>query len=244
MNINRIFILGIFIFLVIGSIALYNLFLIQDEYHAAVEEYEDIRQQVTSPASQSPSQEANRSGLAESKTALGEIPDLTGVNPDYAGWILIEDTKIDYPIVQGKDNDTYLSTTFKGTVNSSGTIFLDTYCKDGFDGPLAVLYGHNMKNGSMFGGLRNFTEKEYRETHSEILIGTPDKRRLVYQVADTRVTSGRDGVYFLPGKEQRSMEEYFSSLHLKEGAHILVLSTCTNRDTPEEDRLLVIAVRY
>lgn len=82
------------------------------------------------------------------------------LNPDYIFWISITDTAIDYPVVQGKDNDFYLINNFYKENSISGTIFLDFKNDPSKDRNL-ILYGHNMRNGSMFSGINIFKEKEF-----------------------------------------------------------------------------------
>lgn len=81
-------------------------------------------------------------------------------NPDTVGWLYVGSCGISYPIVQGEDNDYYMNHTFEGTVNSSGAIIMDyrddKYLKDWN----TFIYGHNMKNGSMFGSLKKLLKDE------------------------------------------------------------------------------------
>ena len=94
---------------------------------------------------------------------------------DIAGWIYIRGTTIDYPIVQGKDNEEYLHQDFNKKKSSSGTIFLDNNCKKDFTSDNNIIYGHHMKNGTMFAQLLKFREKSFLKKHNEIMIFTPDR---------------------------------------------------------------------
>ena len=100
---------------------------------------------------------------------------LKSQNQDIAGWIYIRGTTIDYPIVQGKDNEEYLHQDFNKKKSSSGTIFLDNNCKKDFTSDNNIIYGHHMKNGTMFAQLLKFREKSFLKTHNEIMIFTPDR---------------------------------------------------------------------
>ena len=93
-------------------------------------------------------------------------------NPDTIGWIILPDSKINYPIVLSKDNEEYLTTTFEGQKSSSGAIFVDMLCGGVFACDNTIIYGHNMKNGSMFRALNNMTDKEYFENHHIFAINT------------------------------------------------------------------------
>ena len=100
---------------------------------------------------------------------------LKSQNQDIAGWIYIRGTTIDYPIVQGKDNEEYLHQDFNKKKSSSGTIFLDNNCKKDFTSDKNIIYGHHMKNGTMFVQLLKFREKSFLKQHNEIMIFTPDR---------------------------------------------------------------------
>ena len=79
---------------------------------------------------------------------------LRDINPDCVGWIEIPGTNISYPIVQGRDNDHYLRLNFEGKYSVGGVIFLDHRCDSDFDRTNTIIYGHNMRDGSMFGSLK------------------------------------------------------------------------------------------
>lgn len=100
---------------------------------------------------------------------------LKSQNQDIAGWIYIRGTTIDYPIVQGKDNEEYLHQDFNKKKSSTGTIFLDNNCKKDFTSDNNIIYGHHMKNGTMFAQLLKFREKSFLKKHNEIMIFTPDR---------------------------------------------------------------------
>ena len=78
---------------------------------------------------------------------------LRQVNPDVIGWVMIPDTKINYPILQGTDNDYYLGHTWQGVKNSVGSIFMEYRNTPDFTDYNTILYGHNMNDGSMFANL-------------------------------------------------------------------------------------------
>lgn len=99
---------------------------------------------------------------------------LREINPDLVGWIYIEGTEINYPVVQGADNQYYLKHLFTGEWNSSGCIFLGARnCTDLSDRN-SILYGHHMKDGSMFHGLMEYKSQEYYDEHPTVLFLTPD----------------------------------------------------------------------
>ncbi len=85
-----------------------------------------------------------------------DFTQLLSVNSDIVGWLRIRALDISYPVVQGKDNDYYLHRTFEKTDNFAGCLFVNSYNMGDFTDQNTIIYGHNMKNGSMFGKLKNF----------------------------------------------------------------------------------------
>ena len=107
-----------------------------------------------------------------------DFDSLHAVNEDVAGWIWMEDTVVNYPVMHSKkNNDEYLYTTYDGKQNSSGSIFADYRNGAGFVDDNTVLYGHNMKNGSMFAFLAKMRGQEYYDAHREFYILTPEGNR-------------------------------------------------------------------
>lgn len=100
---------------------------------------------------------------------------LSEINPDIVAWIYIEDTKINYPVVQGRDNQYYLKRLFDGKWNSAGCIFLDSRNEPDFSDRHSIIYGHHMKNGTMFSGLTEYKKQEFYEGHPTVLLMTPEQ---------------------------------------------------------------------
>lgn len=100
---------------------------------------------------------------------------LTQMNPDFAGWIYIEGTNVSYPVVQRYDNNYYLRRLFDGTPNTAGCLFMDEDCNGDFSDYNSIIYGHNMKNGSMFADVIKYKKQEYFDEHPEGYLLTPDK---------------------------------------------------------------------
>lgn len=93
--------------------------------------------------------------------------------PDVVGWIRLEDSAIDYPVVHGKDNDFYLRHLPDGTVNRSGSVMMDQSNTGSFREAVNILHGHHMRSGSMFGRLVDYRKEEYFQTHPIIRLYTP-----------------------------------------------------------------------
>lgn len=99
-----------------------------------------------------------------------DLEALQAVNPDVIGWLCIPDTQISYPLLQGEDNDFYLSHTWEGKKRSGGSICMDWRSSADLTDFHTILYGHRMRDGSMFGGLKNYRTEEFLQEHPSIYI--------------------------------------------------------------------------
>lgn len=126
-------------------------------------------------------------------------------NPDTIGWIRIPDTVIDYPIVHDpEDNEHYLHVDFDGNSSVYGAIYLDCDSEPDFSGWNNPIYGHHMKDGSMFKGLEKFKEKDYFKEHQYFEIYTPE--RTIHLKAIACYYSSADGI--VRKTQFRSQEEF------------------------------------
>ena len=170
---NILFIVLEIIFVVIFIYAAVQLYMIFSDYKTASDEYSSLAESVVVESQEKVLIEETIKEEAKEESVLDlpydyEVPDyevdlaaVKAQNPDTVGWIILPDSKINYPIVKSKDNTEYLTTTFEGKTANSGAIFLDMYCPSDFNCDNAIVYGHNMKNGSMFRALNNMTDKRY-----------------------------------------------------------------------------------
>ena len=125
-------------------------------------------------------------GLTEEKEGYqSPVPfhQLRTVNTDIIGWLFIEGSGINGPILQSEDNTKYLTAGYDGKANPAGAFFLDYECESDFSGQHNIIYGHNMKNGSMFHDLLNFKKESYFREHQEIIIYTPEKEICLQPIA-------------------------------------------------------------
>ena len=160
---------------------------------------------------------------------------LKSQNQDIAGWIYIRGTTIDYPIVQGKDNAEYLHQDFNKKKSSSGTIFLDNNCKKDFTSDNNIIYGHHMKNGTMFAQLLKFREKSFLKKHNEIMIFTPDRTiHLKVISAYAQKAQNKIPVTFANDKQKKayikkieSMSEQTIKTSRINDSHIYTFVTCS-----------------
>lgn len=99
---------------------------------------------------------------------------LKKVNPDVQGWLYQKGTVINYPVVQGTDNDTYLHKRFDKQWSGGGTLFVDCRMEKDFKGFNSIIYGHHMKDGSMFRSIRGYTKEDgYYDKHKTLELATP-----------------------------------------------------------------------
>lgn len=167
------------------AVSLWNIFFIRSTYEAGEKAYSSMAQYVSEvPKTAKPVQPDASGGQADSPYRNVEFPDvdfdsLREINPEIVGWIQIEDTNINYPIAQSEDNEYYLNHMFTREGNGSGGIFLDCRNRHDFSGRNNILYGHNMKNGSMFHNLSYYKEQAFYDAHPTYLLMTPEHNYVV-----------------------------------------------------------------
>ncbi|MBQ7887827.1 MAG: class B sortase, partial [Clostridia bacterium] len=108
---------------------------------------------------------------------------LREMNADYQLWLYAPGTQIDYPVVQDEGNDFYLSHLFNGDRNAAGTLFADYRNQPGLLDPNTILYGHHMRNDSMFGTLTDYEDQEYYEANPYMLVYSEDEIALLEIIA-------------------------------------------------------------
>lgn len=99
---------------------------------------------------------------------------LREINPDVIGWLYYKDTVIDYPVVKGENNEMYLSMLFDRTWGGCGTLFADCVTRDPFNQFNTIVYGHHMKDGTMFACLKELKDPDYCAKHPKLQLTTPD----------------------------------------------------------------------
>jgi len=232
------------VFITTGSVALYNIIVTEARYTAAQQEYTTLREYSPQEAEipeTGPADEANTTNESDDPVeGSNDSVALSDLNPDYIGWIRIDGTGIDYPVVQGADNDKYQRRTFMGEKNASGTIFMDNLCTGVFKG-YSILYGHNMRDGSMFAQLHHFLEEDFLEAYPDIMIFNPDGEILIFRIFEVKITHTWDPVFTLSDSSQETVDEFFAGYGIVPGSDILILSTCTTG--AKSERLLVFAER-
>ena len=160
---------------------------------------------------------------------------LTDNNPDVVGWLYSENTPINLPLAQAKDNDYYLRRMLDGSWNAAGTLFLDYRNAGNFSDGNTVIYGHNMKDKSMFAELLNYKDQTYFEEHPIMWLLTPEGNYQVELVAGY-VTSASARIYSIGLPEEDlfalvekavSQSTFISDFQLSRTDRFVTLSTCS-----------------
>ena len=222
--------------------AAFNLYHIYTEYKKGTDEYNQIEEMAVTERDADSAEVAGPNVQLKPPIEV-DFDKLKSVNEDVVGWIYVDALPdISYPIVKGKDNQTYLHQTYEKNYNFAGTIFVDYENSGDFSDCNTLVYGHNMKNGSMFGHLKKFREddKLYKQD-KYFWILTPE-RNYRYEIITAYTTSVNSDTYTLfkgPGEE---FEKYLETIKgyseiqtddtdLTIKDRIVTLSTCTGNES-------------
>ena len=182
-----------------------------------------------------------------------DFDELMKINDDTVGWIRFykEPSQINYPVVQGEDNDLYLHKTFSANENTLGAIFVDAAASSDFTDENTIIYGHRMKDGSMFRKLEEYKDKDFWKENPYFYIYTPDGKEITYKIysvgqvldtSDTYLTSfagEEDYQKFLDMTMKEA--DYDTGVKVTTDDTIVTLSTCTAAS--DENRFVVRGVK-
>ena len=221
----------------LAGVLLLGFFLWQElsERKSGLDYYRNLAAEYAPGQGESGEQQEKSERRENSETEFTWLTELQKACPDVAGWITLEDSQIDYPVVQGEDNDFYLHHVPDGTANEAGSIMMDSQCSPDWSDEVIILYGHHMKNGSMFGSLEAYGDPAYWESHKTIQLYTPsgmqnveifaacevDGNQFSYQTAFT--TAEEKENWF---RELCSASSFQADSSIGSRDQILLLSTC------------------
>lgn len=165
---------------------------------------------------------------------------LREANKDIVAWIYVPGTNVDYPVVHGEDNSYYLNHDIEGKTSRAGAIFLDYRIAVNEDSTIddinTVIYGHHMKNGSMFASLKRYKDSSFLEENPYIYLDTVNGRRK-YQIFSvfvtktdfqyTKINFSSDNEYLQYLQEINNKSMNSTNIELKSTDKIITLSTCT-----------------
>lgn len=220
-------------------------------------------------SSEDPSEESSEASKEESRTEESSKPSevssgpkevdfksLQRINKDIYAWIRIPGTVIDYPILNRPgDNGYYLKRNYYGYAASRGSIYTEDYNSRDFDDPVTLIYGHNMRDGSMFGSIQQtYTRRSFMDSHKEIQIIMPDKT-YTYEIFAAVPYSNIHLMYYYdytsPIVFDQVMADILSvravnavidkNVQVTSDDHVIILSTCLTGN--DNKRYLLLAVR-
>jgi sortase B len=147
-------------------------------------------------------------------------------------WIIVTDTAIDYPLVQGEDNNYYISHNYQGEDDIAGAIFYDAY-DEPYSKTITIIYGHSMRDGTMFNNLHYFQQDHNRFNNSKLLIHTESgmttyKPLGYYVTSDDFFYKGLDNKFTKDAVDliEKKSDYFIQQDEVIEGTHIMALSTC------------------
>ena len=189
-----------------------------------------------------------QSEMLSNYTMRPQFSDLHAVNEHIVGWVSVDGTKLNNPILQAKDNDFYLNRNFKDEHSRAGSVFMD-YRNDVMDmSRNTVLYGHAMKNGTMFGSLKEYTEQDYANEHDIIYFDTlydsydievfaAYETTIDFYYIETKFKSDDEFMHFIDEVQSRSVIEMPTDI--QQNDQIVTLSTCNNSVHSKDKRFVV-----
>jgi len=222
--------------------AAFNLYHIYTEYKKGTDEYNQIEEMAVTERDADSGEVAGPNAQLKPPIEV-DFDKLKSVNEDVVGWIYVDALPdISYPIVKGKDNQTYLHQTYEKNYNFAGTIFVDYENSGDFSDCNTLVYGHNMKNGSMFGHLKKFREDDRLYKQDKYFWILTPERNYRYEIISAYTTGVNSDTYTLfkgPGEE---FEKYLETIKgyseiqtddtdLTIKDKIVTLSTCTGNES-------------
>ncbi len=238
------------LFIISASVFLFSAYKLASyflERKEAADTYTDYTQKAVSVVSDSEA--------SEKEEVKKDTPGIS-VNFDYLsekcediiGWIYSPETVINYPVVQAEDNEKYLHRLPEGKYNASGSIFADCRNIEIGEDLNFILYGHHMKNDSMFGSLLEYRNQKYYDKHPVMYYYTPEKSFKIELLAGF-VTPADSDIYNLKRTEAEMPDfidkiqrksNFKSKAEYKGDEKLITLSTCTN--TSDDKRYVVIGI--
>lgn len=208
----------------------YNLIKIFTEDKQGEEFYSSIQSKYTKPTPPDAEEEKkNPLPISVDFTALKEK------NSDIVGWLILPETELNYPVVQAEDNEKYLRRDLEGKKLTAGTLFVDYRCKNAGADANHIIYGHNMRNGSMFKTITDYKSQKFFEENPVLYYLTPDKNFKIEPIAglivpddnrlyDLNLSKAKMVEYI---NENKSNSTFSSDTVYTEQDSFITLSTCS-----------------
>jgi len=241
---NKIWLIVLVLSLVLVVVSGINVIKLSREYQKGINEYADLERYVSIAAEPAASKQTEEKDTEKEEEPEGpKIPvsidvkynELKGINEDFIGWLYYEPLELSYPIVRGDDNDYYTHYTFENVKNSSGAIFMDFLNRKDYSDCNTIIYGHNMRNGTMFGSLKKLlNDQDMIKEDPYFYIFTEDKAYM-YEIFAVYITTADSKTYDLISDETeqgeyldyiRDTAAWLSDKEVAASDRIVTLSTC------------------
>lgn len=220
-------------FVLIFIFSAVNIVVILLRYKKADDTYENLQNQYVTAATDKSTDNGSKIETAPIKVNFNLLKSQCS---DINGWLYSADTVINYPVVQGDDNQYYLHKDLNGDYLVSGTLFADCICLEAYVDDNFLIYGHHMKNGSMFASLEKYKDQSYYDKHPVMYYLTPEvdykielfsgfvtnPDSFVYQI---NFGSDEDFSEFI--KESKKNSTFESKIAVTSDDHLITLSTCS-----------------
>ena len=219
------------------AFSLYQLVRTMVPYYSGGKEYDKLKNKAITVQEQT-----DDSGDDSGDTFKVDFDVLLQENPDTVAWIRFDEPSIiSYPVVKSADNKEYLTKTFSANDNKLGAIFMDMRNTSDFSDKNTMIYGHNMKNGSMFGKLKQMYESEKYKDSKYLWICTPNGKYR-YEIFSMQYAKVGSDVYTLFSAHDEQFEAYvkkmakqskvdMKALGLGQDDYVVTLSTCTSDES-------------
>ena len=172
----------------------------------------------------------------------GIVWDMSALSEDVVAWLTVDDTNIDYPVMQGIDNSEYLNKDPFGAFSLAGSIFLDSRNADDFTDAYSLIYGHHMEYGRMFGALDEFLDETYFDAHRTGTLTVADQTYMIRFFACVEADATVKEI-FSPTETDGTLAyvlEHAAILREHDDGPLIALSTCKFPQTM--DRIIVFGV--
>jgi len=223
-----------FVFVGIFIISGYQLVSTLGEYKAAQNKYEEVSKQFvnTAPKPTPAPVETGEAEVEEPEVETSPIEvdfaALLSQNTDVRGWLYCEGTVLNYPLVQGQDNDFYLDHLVDKSWNPSGTLFMDYHNAPDFSSHNTIIYGHNMNDGSMLHMARKYVDQAYYDEHPVMYLNTTEKNYKI-ELFSGYVTESESDAYTISFPDEQSYLAYIDKILRRSNFDSPVEPTATDR---------------
>ncbi len=178
-----------------------------------------------------------------------DFNNLISKNKDIVGWIYLPNSPINYPVLQSANNEDYLYTLYNGKHNKAGSIFIDCRTNDFLNNRNTIIYGHNMKNGTMFGILKRYKRQSFYDKNPVIYYITPQNKYEIHLFAGltTDISSTVFDINTTDTNFEAFMQKikksstFMSSVEYSAGDKVVTLSTCVGNSN-SNNRFVVLGI--